>query len=57
MVIVVGGGLAGCGAALAARKTGAQVTLVERTDMLIGVAVRAGETRGNGHFVSQNELR
>ncbi len=56
-VVVIGGGMSGCGAAVAARKTGAQVTLVERTDMLIGVAVRAGETRGNGHFVAQHELR
>ncbi len=56
-VVVVGGGLAGCGAALAAAKTGAQVTLIERTDMLIGVAVRAGETNGNGWFVANHELR
>ncbi|MFC1968691.1 FAD-dependent oxidoreductase [Chloroflexota bacterium] len=56
-VIVVGGGLAGCGAAMAAAKCGAEVTLIERTEMLIGVAVRSGETRGNGHFVAQHELR
>ncbi len=56
-VVVVGGGLSGCGAALAAAKAGAQVTLVERTDMLIGVAVRAGETNGNGWFVANHELR
>src|SRR3989304_3789428 len=56
-VVVVGGGMAGCGAALAAAKTGAQVTLLERTDMLIGVAVRAGETNGNGWFVAHHELR
>jgi len=56
-VVVVGGGMAGCGAALAAAKAGAQVTLLERTDMLIGVAVRAGETNGNGWFVAHHELR
>ncbi|MFC1968844.1 FAD-dependent oxidoreductase [Chloroflexota bacterium] len=56
-VIVVGGGLAACGAALAAAKGGAEVTLLERTDMLIGVAIRAGETGGNGCFVGQHELR
>ncbi|MFC1968327.1 FAD-dependent oxidoreductase, partial [Chloroflexota bacterium] len=56
-VIIVGGGLAGCGAALAAAKSGARVTLLERTDMLIGVAVRSGETRGNGNFIAQHELR
>src|SRR3989304_5556506 len=56
-VVVVGGGMAGCGAALAAAKAGAQVTLLERTDMLIGVAVRSGETNGNGLFVANHELR
>ncbi len=56
-VVIVGGGLAGCGAALAAAKAGAQVTLLERTDMLIGVAISAGETNGNGNFVANNELR
>ncbi|MFC1967925.1 FAD-dependent oxidoreductase [Chloroflexota bacterium] len=56
-VIVVGGGFAGCGAALAAAKGGAEVALIERTEMLIGVAVRSGETRGNGQFVAQHELR
>lgn len=56
-VVVVGGGLSGCGAALAAAKAGARVTLLERTDMLIGVAVRSGETNGNGYFVANHELR
>jgi len=56
-IVVVGGGLAGCGAALAAAKAGAQVTLLERTDMLSGVAVSAGETNGNGQFVANHELR
>ena len=55
-VVVVGGGLSGCGAALAAAKAGSQVTLLERTDMLIGVAVRAGETNGNGWVVGNHEL-
>jgi hypothetical protein len=49
--------LAGCGAAIAATKAGAQVTLVERTDSVAGVAVRAGETNGNGWFTAQHELR
>jgi hypothetical protein len=56
-VVVVGGGFAGCGAAIAAAKAGADVTLLERTDMLLGVAVRAGETNGNGWFVARHELR
>jgi len=56
-VVIVGGGVAGCGAALAAAKAGAKVTLLERTDMLFGVAVSAGETNGNGNFVANHELR
>lgn len=56
-VVVIGGGLSGCGAAIAAQKAGADVTLLERTDMLAGVAVRTGDTRGNGWFTGQHELR
>ncbi|MBM2831270.1 MAG: FAD-dependent pyridine nucleotide-disulfide oxidoreductase [Dehalococcoidia bacterium] len=56
-VIVVGGGLSGCGAAIAARKAGHEVTLLERTDMVAGAAVRAGDTGGNGCFTAQHELR
>ena len=55
-VVIVGGGLSGCGAAIAAKKAGAEVTLLERTDMLTGAAVRAGETCSNGWFTAQHEL-
>ena len=33
-VVIVGGGWSGCAAAISARKQGAQVILIERTDML-----------------------
>jgi hypothetical protein len=56
-VVIVGGGFSGCAAALAAAKVGAQVILLERTDMLLGVGLRSGETCANGWFVGQNELR
>ncbi len=56
-VIVVGGGLSGCAAALAARKAGAEVILLERTNMLAGAALRAGDTGANGCFVGEHELR
>ena len=36
-IIVVGGGWAGCAAALSACKQGAEVLLIERTDMLLMV--------------------
>ena len=35
-VVVIGGGWAGCAAALSAAKQGAEVMLAERTDMLLG---------------------
>gem|GEM_PF-6955204 len=38
-VVVVGGGWAGCAAAWAARQAGAEVTLVEKTDMLLGTGL------------------
>lgn len=34
-IVVIGGGWAGCAAALTAEKAGADVTLLERTDMLL----------------------
>jgi len=37
-IVIVGGGISGCGAALTAVKAGAEVTLLERTDMLLGSA-------------------
>ncbi len=42
-VIVIGGGRAGCSAAVTARKVGANVTLPERTDMLPGLGNVGGE--------------
>lgn len=43
-VVVVGGGLAGCGAAIAAAKVGANVVLLERSDLLGGCARFSGHT-------------
>ncbi len=51
MQIVVGAGWAGCAAALAAGKQGAGVTLVERTDMLLG----AGLVEGVGNLFCAGE--
>ena len=41
-VVVVGGGWSGCGAAIAAAKAGADVTLLERADMLLGTGLVGG---------------
>lgn len=54
-IIVVGGGWAGCAAAIGARKTGADVTLLERTDMVLGTGLVGGIYRNNGRFTAAEE--
>ncbi|MDR1786101.1 MAG: FAD-dependent oxidoreductase [Spirochaetaceae bacterium] len=54
-LIVVGAGWAGCSAALAAAKNGAQVTLLERTDMLLGTGLVGGIMRNNGRYTAAEE--
>ena len=36
-VVVVGGGWAGCAAAISASKAGAEVVILEKTDLLVGL--------------------
>ncbi|MGI9859958.1 FAD-dependent oxidoreductase [Moorella naiadis] len=55
-VVVVGGGWAGCAAALAARRAGAAVALLERTDMLLGTGLVGGIMRNNGRFTAAEEM-
>ena len=55
-VIVIGGGWAGCAAALQAIKNGAEVELYERTDLLLGVGNVGGIMRNNGRFTASEEL-
>lgn len=54
-VAVIGGGWAGCAAALTARKAGAEVTLLEKTDMLLGLGNVGGIMRNNGRFTAAEE--
>lgn len=54
-VIVVGGGWSGCAAAISARKAGAEVTVLERTDMLLGTGLVGGIMRNNGRFTATEE--
>lgn len=54
-VIVVGGGWAGSGAAIAAKNAGAEVTVLERTDMLLGTGLVGGIMRNNGRFTATEE--
>jgi hypothetical protein len=55
-VIVVGGGWGGCAAALSACKQGEDVSLIERTDMLLGTGLVGGIMRNNGRFTAAEEL-
>lgn len=55
-IIVVGGGWAGCSAALSARKQGAEVTLLERTDMLLGTGLVGGIMKNNGRYTATQEM-
>ncbi|HYE69587.1 MAG TPA: FAD-dependent oxidoreductase, partial [Anaerovoracaceae bacterium] len=54
-VVIIGGGWSGCAAALAAKKAGAEVTLVEKTDMLLGLGNVGGIMRNNGRFTAAEE--
>ena len=54
-VVIVGGGWAGSSAALAARMAGADVVLLERTDMLLGTGLVGGIIRNNGRWTASAE--
>lgn len=55
-VIVVGGGWAGCAAALSAKQAGADVVLLERADSLLGAGQVGGIMRNNGRFTAAEEM-
>lgn len=54
-IAVVGGGWAGCAAALCAIKSGAEVILLERMDSLLGTGLVGGIMRNNGRFTAAEE--
>ncbi|MDR0877448.1 MAG: FAD-dependent oxidoreductase [Treponema sp.] len=54
-IAVIGGGWAGCAAALTAAKNGVQVMLLERTDMLLGTGLVGGIMRNNGRYTAAEE--
>ncbi len=56
-VVIIGGGWAGCAAALTAKKAGADVTILERTDMLLGLGNVGGIMRNNGRYTAAEELK
>lgn len=55
-VVIVGGGWSGCAAALSAAQAGANVLLLERTDLLLGTGLVGGIFRNNGRFTAAEEL-
>jgi len=55
-VIIIGGGWAGCSAAMTAKKAGAEVSLYEKTDMLLGLGNVGGIMRNNGRYTAAEEL-
>lgn len=55
-VVVIGGGWSGCAAAISAKKAGAEVTLLEKTDLLLGLGNVGGIMRNNGRYTAAEEL-
>jgi hypothetical protein len=55
-VVIVGGGWAGCAAAISACKQGAEVVLTERADMVLGTGLVGGIMRNNGRFTATEEM-
>jgi hypothetical protein len=56
VIVVVGGGWAGCAAAYSAALAGAPVMLLEKTDMLLGTGLVGGIMRNNGRYTAIEEL-
>lgn len=56
-VVIIGGGWAGCAAAITARKAGADVTVLEKTDILLGLGNVGGIMRNNGRFTAAEEIK
>lgn len=54
--VIIGGGWSGCAAAVTAKKAGAEVTVLERTDLLLGLGNVGGIMRNNGRFTAAEEL-
>jgi threonine dehydrogenase-like Zn-dependent dehydrogenase len=56
-VVVIGGGWAGCAAAISAKAAGAdEVIVLERTDCLLGTGLVGGIFRNNGRFTAAEEM-
>ena len=56
MIVIAGGGWAGCAAAYSASRAGAGVALLEKTDMLLGTGLVGGIMRNNGRYTASEEI-
>ena len=54
-IVVIGAGWSGCAAAVRAVKQGHEVTLLEKTDLLLGLGNVGGIMRNNGRFTAAEE--
>lgn len=54
-VVIIGGGWAGCAAAISAKKAGAEVVILEKTDLLLGLGNVGGIMRNNGRYTATEE--
>lgn len=54
-IVVIGGGWAGVAAAIRGKKCGAEVVIVEKTDLLLGLGNVGGIMRNNGRFTAAEE--
>ncbi|SHE93833.1 glucose-inhibited division protein A [Clostridium fallax] len=55
-IVIIGGGWSGCAAAISAKKAGADVHIIEKTDLLLGLGNVGGIMRNNGRFTASEEL-
>ena len=56
-IVVIGGGWSGVSAAVCAKKAGAEVTLIEKTDLLLGAGNAGGIFRNNGRYTATEEMK
>ena len=54
--IIIGGGWSGVAAAISAKKAGADVKILEKTDLILGLGNIGGIMRNNGRFTAAEEL-
>ena len=56
-IVVTGGGWSGVSAAVCAKKAGAEVVLIEKTDLLLGAGNVGGIFRNNGRYTATEEMK